>query len=86
MNWREIIDIEQPIHTDHCEHIELKRLLSGKIQYCIYPIEPTAHLMGRNSKRPFKFEELQAIEEPEKIEYPLDEFMRSLDLFICPCV
>jgi hypothetical protein len=33
--------------------------------------------MGRNPKRPFKFEELQVIEEPDKIEYPTDEFMRK---------
>ncbi|POG64356.1 hypothetical protein GLOIN_2v1783041 [Rhizophagus irregularis DAOM 181602=DAOM 197198] len=39
------------------------------------PIESTAHLMGRNPKRPFKFEELQVIEEPDKIKYPPDEFM-----------
>ena len=41
------------------------------------PIESTAHLMGRNPKRPFKYEELQVIEEPNKIEYPPDEFMRK---------
>ncbi|CAB5351829.1 unnamed protein product [Rhizophagus irregularis] len=41
------------------------------------PIESTAHLMGRNPKRLFKFEELQVIEEPDKIEYPPDEFMRK---------
>jgi hypothetical protein len=41
------------------------------------PIESTAHLMGRNPKRPFKYEELQVIEEPDKIEYPPDEFMRK---------
>ncbi len=41
------------------------------------PIGSTAHLMGRNPKRPFKFEELQVIEEPDKIEYPPDNFMRK---------
>ena len=41
------------------------------------PIESTAHLIGRNSKQPFKYEELQVIEEPNKIEYPPDEFMRK---------
>src|SRR2546421_10693053 len=41
------------------------------------PIELTAHLIGRNPKRPFKYEELQVIEEPDKIEYPPDEFMRK---------
>ncbi len=41
------------------------------------PIESTAHLIGRNPKRPFKYEELQVIEEPNKIEYPPDEFMRK---------
>src|SRR5277367_3254869 len=49
------------------------------------PIESTAHLMGWNSKRPFKYEELQVIEEPDKIEYPPDEFMQKyhpLDLSI----
>jgi len=39
------------------------------------PIESTAHLMGRNPKRPFKYEELQVIEKPDKIEYPPDRFM-----------
>src|SRR6266480_4512923 len=41
------------------------------------PIESTAHLIGRNPKRSFKFEELQVIEEPNKIEYPPDVFMRK---------
>src|ERR1051325_772697 len=41
------------------------------------PIESTAHLMGWNPKRPFKYEELQVIEEPNKIEYPPDKFMRK---------
>ena len=41
------------------------------------PIESTAHLIGRNPKRPFKYDELQEIEEPDKIEYPPDEFMRK---------
>src|SRR5437763_6963816 len=41
------------------------------------PIESTAHLIGRNPKRPFKYEELQVIEEPDKIEYPPDNFMRK---------
>src|SRR3954447_7356091 len=41
------------------------------------PIKSTAHLIGRNPKRPFKYEELQVIEEPDKIEYPPDEFMRK---------
>src|SRR5947207_5016199 len=41
------------------------------------PIESTAHLIGRNPKRPFKYEELQVIEEPDKIEYPPDGFMRK---------
>ncbi|RGB31569.1 hypothetical protein C1646_763906 [Rhizophagus diaphanus] len=36
------------------------------------PIESTAHLMGRNSKRPFKYEKFQVIEEPDKIEYSPD--------------
>ncbi len=38
-------------------------------------IESIAHLMGRNPKRPFKYEELQVIEEPDKIKYPSDGFM-----------
>ncbi|PKK57912.1 hypothetical protein RhiirC2_797186, partial [Rhizophagus irregularis] len=41
------------------------------------PIESTAHLIGRNPKRPFKYEELQVIEEPDKIEYPPNGFMRK---------
>ena len=35
--------------------------------------------MGRNPKRPFKFEELQVIEEPNKIEYS------GLDVFLWSC-
>src|SRR6185295_5206419 len=63
---------------------EIKRVVIGRNppQPVLYylenePIESTAHLMGRNPKRPFKFEELQVIEEPDKIEYPPDEFMRK---------
>ena len=41
------------------------------------PIDSTAHLMGRNPKRPFKYEELQVIDEPDKIEYPPDGFMQK---------
>ncbi|CAI2181488.1 2919_t:CDS:2, partial [Funneliformis geosporum] len=41
------------------------------------PIEFTAHLIGQNPKRPFKYEELQVIEEPDKIEYPSDKFIRK---------
>src|SRR5437763_15483790 len=41
------------------------------------PMASTAHLIGRNPKRSFKYEELQVIEEPNKIEYPPDEFMRK---------
>ena len=45
----------------------------------IYPLkkfpDATAHLMGQNPKRPFKYEELQVIEKPDKIEYPSDGFM-----------
>ncbi len=36
--------------------------------------------MGRNPKRPFKYEELQVIEELNKIEYPPDRFMRKYHL------
>ncbi|CAB5352607.1 unnamed protein product [Rhizophagus irregularis] len=63
---------------------KIKRVVIGKnppqpILYYLEngPIESTTHLMGRNPKRPFKFEELQVIEEPDKIEYPPDEFMRK---------
>ncbi|GBC36908.2 hypothetical protein RIR_jg29144.t1 [Rhizophagus irregularis DAOM 181602=DAOM 197198] len=63
---------------------KIKRVVIGKnppqpILYYLEngPIESTAHLMGRNPKRLFKFEELQVIEEPDKIEYPPDEFMRK---------
>ncbi|CAI2188596.1 14970_t:CDS:2, partial [Funneliformis geosporum] len=31
----------------------------------------------QNPKQPFKYEELQVIEEPDKVEYPPDEFMRK---------
>src|SRR6266487_418712 len=41
------------------------------------PIESTAHLIGQNPKRPFKYEKLQVIEEPNKIEYLPDEFMQK---------
>src|SRR6266542_1299933 len=40
-------------------------------------IESTAHLMGRNPKRPFKYEELQVIDESDKIEYSPDGFMQK---------
>src|SRR5207245_7354621 len=63
---------------------KIKRVVIGKnpSQPILYylenePIESTAHLMGRNPKRPLKFEELQVIKEPDKIEYPPDEFMRK---------
>ncbi len=41
------------------------------------PFESTAHLMKRNPKRFFKYEELQVIEEPDKIEYLPDGFMQK---------
>src|SRR5436190_14992441 len=63
---------------------KIKRVVIGKNppQPVLYyledePIESTAHLIGRNPKRPFKYEELQVIEEPDKIEYPPDEFMQK---------
>ena len=63
---------------------KIKRVIIGRNppQPVLYyledePIESTAHLMGRNPKRPFKFEELQVIGEPDKIEYPPDNFMRK---------
>src|SRR5277367_945388 len=63
---------------------KIKRVIIGRNppQPVLYylenePIKSTAHLMGRNPKRPFKFEELQVIEEPDKIEYPPDKFMRK---------
>jgi hypothetical protein len=63
---------------------KIKRVVIGRnpLQPVLYyledkPIESTAHLIGQNPKRPFKFEELQVIEEPDKIEYPPDEFMRK---------
>src|SRR6184192_2929170 len=63
---------------------KIKRVVIGKnppqpILYYLEngPIESTAHLMGRNPKRPFKFEELQVIEKPDKIEYPPDNFMQK---------
>src|SRR3954469_13565449 len=52
---------------------KIKRVIIGRnppqpILYYLEdkPIGSTAHLMGRNPKRPFKFEELQVIEEPDK--------------------
>ena len=63
---------------------KIKRVVIGKnlSQPVLYylkdePIESTAHLIGRNSKRPFKYKELQEIKEPDKIKYPPDEFMRK---------
>ncbi|CAI2191973.1 628_t:CDS:2, partial [Funneliformis geosporum] len=54
---------------------KIKRVVIGKNppQLVLYyledePIESTAHLIGRNSKRPFKYKELQEIEEPDKID------------------
>jgi hypothetical protein len=63
---------------------KIKRVIIGRNppQPVLYylenkPIESTSHLIGRNPKKPFKYEELQEIEEPDKIEYPPDEFMRK---------
>src|ERR1043165_2402792 len=63
---------------------KIKRVVIGKNppQPVLYylkdgPIDSTAHLIGWNLKRPFKYEELQVIEEPNKIEYQSDEFMRK---------
>ena len=63
---------------------KIKRVVIGKNspQLILYylenvPIESTAHLMGQNPKRPYKFKEFQVIKEPDKIEYPPDEFMRK---------
>src|SRR6266542_568188 len=63
---------------------KIKRVIIGKnppqpILYYLEdePIKSTAHLIGQNPKRPFKYEELQVIKEPDKIKYPLDEFMRK---------
>src|SRR6266480_4634021 len=62
----------------------IKRVVIGKNspQPVLYylenePIELTAHLIGRNPKRPFKYEELQVIEEPDKIKYSPNNFMRK---------
>uniref|UniRef100_U9SXV8 Uncharacterized protein n=1 Tax=Rhizophagus irregularis (strain DAOM 181602 / DAOM 197198 / MUCL 43194) TaxID=747089 RepID=U9SXV8_RHIID len=61
---------------------KIKQVVIGKNlpQLVLYylknePIKLTAHLIGRNPKRPFKYEELQVIEESDKIEYLLDNFM-----------
>ncbi|GBB87015.1 hypothetical protein RclHR1_13470011 [Rhizophagus clarus] len=39
--------------------------------------KPSKKPKRQNPKRPFKYEELQVIEEPDKIKYPPDEFMRK---------
>ncbi len=61
------------------KRVVVRRNLLQPILYYLKdePIESTAHLIGRNSKRPFKYEKLQVIEEPDKIKYPPDEFMRK---------
>ena len=61
------------------KRVVIRRNLSQSVLYYLKdePIESTDHLMGRNPKRPFKFKELQVIEEPNKIEYPLNEFMHK---------
>src|SRR6266496_5302760 len=66
---------------------KIKRVVIGKNppQPVLYyledePIESTAHLMGRNPKRLFKYEKLQVIEEPDKIEYPPNGIMRKYHL------
>ena len=46
------------------------------------PIESTAHLIGRNPKRPFKYEELQVIEEPDIHQMNLCGNTTLLDSFI----
>ncbi|PKC53296.1 hypothetical protein RhiirA1_479581 [Rhizophagus irregularis] len=61
---------------------KIKQVVIGKNlpQLVLYylknePIKLTAYLIGRNLKRLFKYEELQVIEESDKIEYLLDNFM-----------
>src|SRR4051794_18402906 len=68
------------------KRVVIERNLPQPVLYYLEnkPIKSTAHLIGRNPKRPFKYEELQVIKEPDKIEYSPDEFMRNiiiLDLF-----
>ncbi|CAI2190397.1 3029_t:CDS:2, partial [Funneliformis geosporum] len=53
---------------------KIKRVIIGRNppQPVLYylknkPIESTVYLIGQNPKRPFKYEELQVIEEPDKI-------------------
>src|SRR5271154_3919779 len=67
------------LHVYKIKRVVIGRNPSQPVLYYLEdePIESTAHLMGRNPKRPFKFEELQVIEEPDKIEYPPDDFMRK---------
>src|ERR1043166_1149424 len=61
------------------KRVVIRRNLPQPVLYYLEnePIESTAYLIGRNPKRPFKFEELQVIEEPDKIEYPPDNFMQK---------
>ncbi|CAI2189300.1 9852_t:CDS:2 [Funneliformis geosporum] len=63
---------------------KIKRVIIGRNppQPVLYylknkPIESTVYLIGQNPKRPFKYEELQVIEEPDKIEYLFNKFMRK---------
>src|SRR3954454_11970660 len=66
---------------------KIKRVIIGRNppQPVLYylenkPIELTTHLMERNPKRPFKYEELQVVEEPNNIEYSPDGFMQKYHL------
>ena len=77
-----ITNTEPLIRTDHYVFIRSNELLLEGIHhnqsYIILrmkPIESTAHMIERNPKRPFKYEKLQEIEEPDKIKYLPDEFM-----------
>jgi len=67
------------LHVYKIKRVVIRRNSPQSVLYYFEdePIESTAHLMGRNPKRPFKYEEFQVIEEPDKIEYPPDEFMQK---------
>ncbi len=61
------------------KRVIIRRNLSQPVLYYLKgeSIESTANLIGQNPKRLFKYEKLQVIKKPDKIEYLPDGFMRK---------
>ncbi len=67
------------MHVYRIKRVVVRRNSPQPVLYYLKsePIESTAHLIGRNPKRPFKYEKLQVIEKSDKIKYLLNGFMRK---------